>query len=166
MPSNPDDEEEEDEDGIDGDDARLRNLTLPFSPPSPLPPPLSLSLPTRRINGHEHNYERNYAVINKTLATGASSGQPGGNASNPEVLTDPTAPIYIVTGCAGDVEHHEPFTRPQPAYSAFRSNTYGYARMTIYNATTLLWEAVQTDNEYPETTGTVIDAMLVVNNKH
>jgi hypothetical protein len=64
------------------------------------------------------------------------------------------------------VEHHEPFTRPQPAYSAFRSNTYGYARMTIYNATTLLWEAVQTDNEYPETTGTVIDAMLVVNNKH
>ncbi len=63
------------------------------------------------------------------------------------------------------MEHHEPFTRPQPAYSAFRSNTYGYARMTIYNATTLLWEAVQTDNEYPETTGTVIDAMLVVNNK-
>ena len=122
--------------------------------------------PLRRINGHEHNYERNYAVINKTLATGASSGLPGGNASNPEVITNPTAPIYIVTGCAGDVEHHEPFTRPQPAYSAYRSNTYGYARMTIYNASTLLWEAVQTDIEYPETTGTVIDAMLVVNNKH
>jgi len=114
------------------------------------------------LNGHEHNYERNYAVFNSTLVTKGSSGAPGGNASNPEVLVNPKAPIYIISGSAGDKERHEPFTRAQPPYSAFRSNTYGYGRMTIYNATTLLWEAIQTDNEYPETTGTVIDAMLIV----
>ena len=66
------------------------------------------------INGHEHNYERNYAVRNGALATGASSGAPGGNASAPEVLVDPAATVYIVSGCAGDVEQHELFTRPSP----------------------------------------------------
>ena len=65
------------------------------------------------------------------LATGASSGKPGGNAQNPEVIVNPTAPVYIVEGCAGDSEGHEPFTRAQPAYSAYRSNTYGYARMCV-----------------------------------
>ena len=71
---------------------------------------------------------------------------------------------------------------------------YGYARMTIYNGTTMLWEQIQTDNECellainqqgrcgvytcdtrlwhsfslhfaradPATTGTVIDAMLLI----
>lgn len=108
------------------------------------------------------DYERNYAVYEGKLATGASSGKPGGNAANPEVITNPTAPVYIVEGCAGDSEHHEPFTRPQPRYSAFRSNTYGYGRMTVYNASVLLFEQMQTDDEYPATTGTVIDAMLLV----
>jgi hypothetical protein len=118
------------------------------------------------INGHEHNAERSYPVYNGKLATGPSGGKPGGNASAPEVLENPTAPIYIIEGCAGDVEHHEPFTRPQPAYSAFRSNTYGYARMTVFNASALLWEQVQTDDEFPQTTGTVIDAMLLVQPRH
>ena len=101
-------------------------------------------------------------MYNSKLATGPSGGKPGGNASAPEVLENPAAPIYIIEGCAGDVEHHEPFTRPQPAYSAFRSNTYGYARMTVFNASALLWEQVQTDDEFPQTTGTVIDAMLLL----
>lgn len=114
------------------------------------------------LNGHEHNYERNYAVLNGSLATGASSGAPGGNASAPEVLVDPAAPVYIVTGCAGDVEQHEPFTRPQPAYSAFRSNTFGFGTLEFVNATHLLWSATQTDASQPATTGTVIDAMLLV----
>jgi hypothetical protein len=35
------------------------------------------------------------------FATGASSGAPGGNASAPEVLVDPAATVYIVSGCAG-----------------------------------------------------------------
>ena len=112
--------------------------------------------------------ERNYAVFNSMLVTGASAGAPGGNASAPEVIVDAAAPIYIVEGCAGDSEGHEPFTRAQPAYSAFRSNTFGYSRMTVYNASHLLWEQIQTDNEpaYVKTTGTVIDAMLLVQPTH
>ena len=100
-------------------------------------------------------------MLNGTLATGASSGAPGGNASAPEVLRDPRATVYIVSGCAGDVEQHEPFTRPQPAYSAFRSNTFGYGTLEVANATHLLWTATQTDAGQPATTGTVIDAMLI-----
>ena len=103
-------------------------------------------------------------MYKSALATGPSGGKPGGNAAAPEVVANPTAPIYIVEGCAGDVEHHEPFTLPQPPYSAFRSNTYGYGRMTVYNSSALLWEQRQTDDEYPSTTGTVIDAMLLLKN--
>jgi len=118
------------------------------------------------VNGHEHDYERNGPTFQHALVTPSSSGAPGGNASNPQVYVDPQAPVYIVEGCAGDREDHEPFTRAQPAYSAFRSNTYGYSRMTVYNASHLLWEQVQTDSGQPRTTGTVIDAMLLVQSKH
>ena len=124
------------------------------------PPTLSRRTPHARCS--EHDYERNYAVYRSALVTGPSSGKPGGNGANPEVIVNAKAPVYIVEGCAGDVEHHEPFTRPQPAYSAFRSNTYGYGRLHVYNASTLLFEQMQTDDEYPATTGTVIDAMLLV----
>ena len=110
---------------------------------------------------HEHNFERNYAVRGGKLVTGASAGAPGGNASSPEVITDPAAPIYIVSGCAGNVEQHEPFTRPQPAYSAFRANSFGYSVLSVHNESELLYEQVQTDTGQPGATGRVIDAMLI-----
>lgn len=143
------------------------------------------------LNGHEHDYERNYPTYKHARATAPSGGAPGGNASNPELIVEPAATVYIVTGCAGDSENHEPFTRAQPSYSAFRSNTYGYSRMcvavnarwrlclpishdlsralprrTFYNATHMLWEQVQTDNGQPQTTGSVIDAYLHVQTSH
>lgn len=114
------------------------------------------------INGHEHNFERNYAVYQSQLVTGGSGPVPG----KPELVVNPKAPIYIVQGAAGNREDHEPFTRPQPKYSAFRSNTYSYSRMTFYNATHLLFETVETDNEDPKATGTVIDSMLLVQTQH
>ena len=120
----------------------------PHAPPSPPPPD-----------------ERNYAVKDHAKAC-ASSGAPGGTAAAPEVISAPAGPVYIVEGCAGDKENHEPFTRAQPAYSAFRSNTYGYSRMTVFNSSHLLWEQIQTDDGQPKTTGTVIDAMLLVNSAH
>lgn len=82
------------------------------------------------INGHEHNYERSYPLYqNKSTKSNI----------------DPKAPIYIVSGAAGSVELHEPFTRPQPSWSAFRSNSFGYSVATVYNATHLHWQQVQTD---------------------
>jgi len=114
------------------------------------------------VNGHEHNTERHYAVRDGRLVTGPSAGAPGGNASRPEVLRDAAAPIYLVTGCAGNVEGHEIFQRPQPAYSAFRAATYGYSRLTVHNASALLLELVQADTGQEAPPGTVIDAMLLL----
>lgn len=117
------------------------------------------------LNGHEHNYERNYP----TTFGGApgewtrGGGAPGGGAAAPEVIVNPTAPVYVVVGHAGNVEGHELFTRPQPARAAFRSATFGYARVTAFNASALLLEAVLADPGQPAgDAGRVIDAMLLV----
>eukprot|EP01062_Namystynia_karyoxenos_P021148 TRINITY_DN1801_c0_g2_i1.p1 TRINITY_DN1801_c0_g2~~TRINITY_DN1801_c0_g2_i1.p1 ORF type:complete len:548 (+),score=150.62 TRINITY_DN1801_c0_g2_i1:105-1748(+) len=105
------------------------------------------------INGHEHNYERSYPLY-----------QNKSDKSN----VDPKAPIYVVTGAAGSHELHEPFTRPQPAWSAFRSNSFCYTRMLVYNATHIHWQQVQTDPIYfPESKyGRVIDDAWIVQHNH
>lgn len=79
------------------------------------------------LNGHEHNYERSWPVYHHLS-----------DDSN----VDPKATIYIVSGAAGCHELHEPFARPQPNYTAFRSNTFGYSRMWLHNATHLRWQQV------------------------
>jgi predicted phosphodiesterase len=116
------------------------------------------------LNGHEHNYERLYPTYKSAPGSFGRAGAAGGNAANPEVITNADSPVYIIDGAAGNREKHEPFTRAQPAWSAFRSNSYGYGRLTVFNATHLQYEHVQTDDEpeYAATTGTVIDAMLLV----
>ena len=104
------------------------------------------------VNGHEHNYERMWPTYrNKTTQSN----------------TNPNAPIYIVTGAAGCDELHEPFTRPQPPRSAFRSNTFGYSPMTVYNDTHIRWEQVQTDPMFfPGQYGKVIDDVVIVQRRH
>ena len=105
------------------------------------------------INGHEHDYERSWPVY---------KGQ--SDQSN----VDPKGTIYVVTGAAGSSELHEPFTREQPEWSAYRSNTFGYSRMHIHNATHLRWQQVQTDPTLfgPELYGRVIDDAWVIQHRH
>jgi hypothetical protein len=112
------------------------------------------------LNGHEHNYERNWPTYHN--ATDQSN-------------VEPKAPIYIVTGAAGCEELHEPFTRPQPPRSAFRSNNFGYSRMIVHNHTHLRWQQVITDpgdaTGRPfftgvEPYGTVIDDTWIVQSSH
>ena len=50
------------------------------------------------LNGHEHNYERNWPTY---------------KGKSHQSNIDPKATIYIVTGAAGCSELHEPFTRAQ-----------------------------------------------------
>jgi hypothetical protein len=116
------------------------------------------------LNGHEHNFERNYPTLRGALAPFArGGGAPGGDARAPEVVLDPEAPVYVVVGHAGNVEGHELFDRPAPAHSAFRSATFGYARVTVLNASALLLEAVLADPGQPAgEQGRTIDAMLLV----
>ena len=75
--------------------------------------------------------------------------------------------VNIITGSAGCKEQHEPFTLPQPPYTAFRSNTYGYSRMFIHNDTHLEWQQVMTDNGQPKSMmGKVIDHFWLVQDHH
>ena len=82
------------------------------------------------INGHEHDYERNYPTYRSHS-----------DLSN----MNPKATVYVVTGAAGCDELHEPFTRPQPPRSAFRSNNFGYSQMIVHNDTHLQFQQIMTD---------------------
>ena len=55
--------------------------------------------------------------------------------------------------------------RPDLAPTPTPTPADGYARMTVYNASHMLWEQRMTDNEYPNN-GAVIDAMLLINENH
>lgn len=105
------------------------------------------------FNGHEHSYERSFPVYK-------------GKSDRSNI--DPKATIYVVTGAAGCSEMHEGFTRVAPSWSAFRSNTFGYSRMVIYNRTHLHWQQVQTDPTLfgPDLYGRVIDDAWIVQHNH
>ena len=105
------------------------------------------------VNGHEHNYERTYPVFKSKS-----------DRSN----VNPKATIYVVSGAAGSQEMHEPFTKPQPEWSAFRSNSFSYSRVLVHNYTHLHWQQVQTDPTlFPLADyGRVIDDWWIVTDKH
>jgi hypothetical protein len=108
------------------------------------------------INGHEHNYERLYSIFKDQYMGGSGN-----------LVQNPPATVYLVTGDAGNREGHEPFKKTQPPWSAFRSNTFGFSRMKIYNDTHIYWEQVMTDDgQPPEDMGKIIDYMWLVQTKH
>merc|ERR1711972_1142557 len=114
------------------------------------------------IAGHEHDYERMFDVaphFNEVL--------PWLSGITTQSTLDPPATTYIITGSAGNIEDHEPFTRPAPERSAKRLNTYGWSKMIVHNATHLLWQQIQTDSGAPASTwGKVMDETWIVQNHH
>lgn len=112
--------------------------------------------------GHEHNYERMFDVSPKW-----NPMMPWLSGITTESTIDPPATTYIVTGSAGNVEDHEAFTRPAPRRSAKRLNTYGWSKMTVYNASHIYWQQFQTDSGQPPSTwGQVMEATWLVQNHH
>eukprot|EP01064_Diplonema_japonicum_P034759 TRINITY_DN731_c0_g4_i1.p1 TRINITY_DN731_c0_g4~~TRINITY_DN731_c0_g4_i1.p1 ORF type:complete len:548 (+),score=215.43 TRINITY_DN731_c0_g4_i1:44-1645(+) len=105
------------------------------------------------MNGHTHNYERSWPTYKDKT-----------DQSN----LNPKATIYVVTGAAGSKEMHTPFLEPQPKWSAFRSNSFGYTRLNVYNASHIHWQQVQTDpTDFREDNyGHVIDDTWIVQNQH
>lgn len=102
------------------------------------------------ICGHEHNYERMYDVYkNETTQS----------------TINPPATTYVVTGDAGGPEDHESFELPQPDRTAFRTDAFGYSRMTVYNETHLFWEQVECDTD-DNVQDTVIDSTWLVVEEH
>jgi hypothetical protein len=118
------------------------------------------------FNGHEHDYER-CGVLHAACIRGqmcasvraeipvlkhpmytccvACRSWPVYKSKSDQSNVDPKGTIYVVTGAAGSRELHEPFTREQPTWSSFRSNTFGYSKMTVYNHTHVHWQQIQTD---------------------
>eukprot|EP01060_Flectonema_neradi_P029793 TRINITY_DN41_c0_g1_i2.p1 TRINITY_DN41_c0_g1~~TRINITY_DN41_c0_g1_i2.p1 ORF type:complete len:536 (+),score=134.08 TRINITY_DN41_c0_g1_i2:49-1656(+) len=105
------------------------------------------------VNGHQHDYERSFPTYKDKSQTN---------------FTNPTATIYVVTGAAGSHEMHTPFDIKQPSWSAFRSDTFGYSRMIVHNASHIHWQQVQTDPaDFPQSDyGRVIDDIWIVQNSH
>ena len=105
------------------------------------------------FSGHVHWYERLYAIapgidITYTPASSSSSSSiyltlaylcfSGGEVVSTDYV-NPTAPIYIVNGAAGNVEGHS--TGTKKAYTALIDNTdYGYGKLSVNNRTSLTWQ--------------------------
>jgi len=70
---------------------------------------------------HEHDYERLYPIFNYTFE----------KVEDPTLYSDPKYPVHVISGSAGCREIHDPFSIPEPAWSYFRSNNYGYTLLTV-----------------------------------
>ncbi len=89
------------------------------------------------LEAHQHSYEATWPVFNGTVYNGSLAAP----------YTNAKAPIHIVSGGAGCDEHTDTFgpTGLGP-WSAFRSSTYGYGRLTAYNHTHLHWQQMHANN--------------------
>jgi len=101
--------------------------------------------------GHEHSYERLWPLYHDTVCNGT--------VNNP--YTNPTAPVHIITGSAGNREGQTGFDKKPWSYSAFRSDDYGYTLMKIVNHTHISIDQISTDKG-----GAVLDSMILVKEKH
>eukprot|EP01063_Lacrimia_lanifica_P022139 TRINITY_DN29823_c0_g1_i1.p1 TRINITY_DN29823_c0_g1~~TRINITY_DN29823_c0_g1_i1.p1 ORF type:complete len:556 (+),score=164.37 TRINITY_DN29823_c0_g1_i1:45-1712(+) len=105
------------------------------------------------VNGHEHDYERSWPVY---------------QGRSVQSYVDPPATVYVVTGAAGCKELHDPFAHARPGWVGFRSNTFGYTRMTVHNASHVHFQQMATDpTSFPASEyGAVIDDFWVVQRTH
>ena len=50
---------------------------------------------------------------------------------NPKLYQDPTYPVHVISGSAGNREIHPPLSYPEPEWSYFRKNEYGFAYLKV-----------------------------------
>ncbi|CAB3223364.1 unnamed protein product [Arctia plantaginis] len=103
------------------------------------------------IWAHEHSYERTWPLYDYKVY----------NGSKEFPYVNPGAPVHIVTGSAGCQEKTDPFKEDPEAWSAFRSNDYGYSRLLARNKTHLYFEQVDVDLK-----GQVIDSFWLIKEQH
>jgi len=101
------------------------------------------------ICGHEHSYERLWPVYDGIVHNGTLSP-----------YTNPTAPVHIITGSAGNRENLDSFGPALGPWSAFRSSTYGYGRMKVFNSTHIHFEQILADK------GTILDEFWLIQENH
>eukprot|EP01089_Gocevia_fonbrunei_P017908 TRINITY_DN595_c0_g1_i1.p1 TRINITY_DN595_c0_g1~~TRINITY_DN595_c0_g1_i1.p1 ORF type:complete len:441 (+),score=95.33 TRINITY_DN595_c0_g1_i1:79-1401(+) len=101
------------------------------------------------ISGHEHSYERMFPVYQGKVYNGTAGP-----------YINPGAPVHVVAGAAGCQEDLDRFGGGLGPWSAFRSATYGYGRLTVFNQTTLFWEQVL------DLDGSILDQFYLVKDDH
>lgn len=100
------------------------------------------------LSGHQHNYQRAYPVRNGELVS-----------TN---YTNPTTPVYIVNGAAGNREGQDGFHANQP-YLANGSKEYGFSYITYSvdaatSTATVVFEFIESE------TGAVSDTFTLIKN--
>ena len=91
--------------------------------------------------GHMHSYERMYPTYRQQVVQ-----------TN---YNKPKATIHIVSGSAGCNEDLDSFDHTNYPWSAFRSDTYGFGILEIYNNTNAYWKQVFSSN------GSVLDDIYI-----
>ncbi|EDO30761.1 predicted protein, partial [Nematostella vectensis] len=78
--------------------------------------------------GHYHSYERTCPVYRNKCTSGG--------------------PTHIIVGTAGFDVTLDPWPIPARSWSVYHSSNYGYGRVTVANATAMLWEWVINESDY------------------
>ena len=89
--------------------------------------------------GHIHAYERTYPLVHQRVADPRNE----------------TGTVHLMVGMAGAGYSGGHWRYDQPAYSAFREDSYGYVRATVRGGAALTFEYVRNDN------GKVQDAVTI-----
>jgi acid phosphatase type 7 len=102
------------------------------------------------IEGHVHAYERLSSVYNNQSVNCDYQDQ--------NWCVGAKAPVYIVTGVPGQNDSYSPVSPTPLPFSMFQDDHLGYSRLTVFNASHLLFEQVLSE------TAVVIDYLWLVKN--
>jgi len=84
--------------------------------------------------GHEHSYERSFPVLDGQIEV------PEGDN---HTYINPSFPVHLLSGAAGNQEELDYYDRVLfGPWSAFRSSSYGFGHLLIYNSTHLYWDQI------------------------
>mmetsp|Transcript_13931 Transcript_13931/g.13929 ORF Transcript_13931/g.13929 Transcript_13931/m.13929 type:complete len:357 (-) Transcript_13931:28-1098(-) len=104
------------------------------------------------LTAHVHNYERDAAIYkNETIPS---------EVDTQSMHYNPNAPIYIVTGNAGNRRARNDPTSKTPQYWArYLSDDYGYGRFKAYNETHIYYEQYSAENKK------TVDSVWIIKNR-
>ena len=98
-----------------------------------------------QVYGHEHDYERSLPVYDYFLEL----------PDDLNYYRDPKFPVHIISGAGGCRETHDPFSMPQPRWSVFRKNVYGFIYLKPIDRLTLNMKMYSVDD------GGIIDELTI-----
>lgn len=104
------------------------------------------------LGAHVHNYERDTAIYkNLTIESEKDSKHTHFN---------PRAPIYIMSGNAGNrYQHNVRASKTPQIWARFLSDDLGYGRLTAFNSTHMFWEQFSSEENKE------IDYVWIIKNK-